>query len=855
MPSLRRFLRRLLNVVLPHRDEDALSRELAAHLALLEDEFRRRGLSAAEARRHAWLALGGIEQAKERHRDARSFRWLDDLRRDAFYAIRLMRRSPVAALAAILSLAIGIGLNAAIFTVVDWVLLRPLPFAAPQELVRVFTAGISPATAPAAVTFSELAAFSHTNVFRDAAGVSTTTRVMTGRDLDPTHVVIARVAGDLFSTLGAQPAIGRSFSRQELAAAAPVVVLSHAVWQQRFGADPAVVGRAIGIDGSPAVVIGVMGPGRGYPADADLWRPLTAAEREDDDRDLVVIGRVSDHVPPSRASAEVGTIARAMSNGARTAWVEDLQRTTVTSVSAALQTLLAAAMLTLVLACANVAALVGARAVDRAGEMGLRGALGATRRRVLAQLLTESVVLSTAGGVLGLLLGQWALNGLVALAPVAIPRLAEISLDGRVIGIGALLTIITGVAVGLAPALQLSSETLTSAIGRTSARATARSNGRRILVGAQIAIAVVLTTGAVLLTRSLQHLVAIDHGFSPDRLLSVELSLGRGFSGDARQLFRELIAGAETLPGIEAAAVAMRLPTQIVGVRTAIAVVGEARASATATLRPVSPTYFDTVGLRLTEGRAFNEADLPNRSRVAIVNAAFVRDILGGRSAVGARLTASLFDGTASIVGVVSDTTPGAQADRPALYVPVAQLGIGGGYLIVRAATDPDSIVPSLKARLRSVAPALALDRTRRVAAALEESRAVTRFSTELASGFAGLALLLATIGVYGLTASDVAARWRELAVRLALGASRSTALWTIVRPCAAILAAGAALGVVGALAAGPSLQSLLQGVRATDALALAVAPLFLCAIGLIAAILAARRVLGANPAATLRNG
>jgi ABC-type antimicrobial peptide transport system permease subunit len=185
----------------------------------------------------------------------------------------------------------------------------------------------------------------------------------------------------------------------------------------------------------------------------------------------------------------------------------------------------------------------------------------------------------------------------------------------------------------------------------------------------------------------------------------------------------------------------------------------------------------------------------------------------------------------------------------------VAQLRIGGGYLIVRTATDPDSIVPSLKARLRSVAPALALDRTRRVAAALEESRAVTRFSTELASGFAGLALLLATIGVYGLTASDVAARWRELAVRLALGASRSTALWTIVGPCAAILAAGAALGVVGALAAGPSLQSLLQGVRATDALALAVAPLFLCAIGLIAAILAARRVLGANPAATLRNG
>lgn len=855
MGRLRRFLRRLVNVMRPGRDEAALEREVASHVLLLEDDYRRRGLSAAEARRSARLALGGIEQTKELHRDARAFRWLDDARRDATYAVRLLRRHPVVTVTAGLSLAIGIGINAAVFSVFDWVLLRPLPYPAPHELVRVFTAGTAPVTGPSALTYDEFTTFRHATAIREAAAFTVATRVMAGAGIDPAHVVVARVAGDLFVTLGVYPDVGRGFTPAEMAASAPVVVLGHDLWQRRFSGDRSIAGRSVLIDGAPHTVVGVMPSHRGYPSEAEVWRPLMASEREDNDRELSMIGRLRSETTVERAGTEFATLAQVAAHGARTAWADDAQRTDIANVSAALQALFAAAMLTLLIACANVAALVGARGVDRAGEIAVRGALGATRARVLGQLISESLVLALAGGALGLLFGRWALTVLVAMAPVSIPRLAEISLDSRILGVGMAATLLTGLAVGLAPALRLSRLAEASALNRVGwHRTTRRPNGRRALVLGQIAIAVVLTTGAVLLTRSLKHLVTLDNGFAADQLVAVDLYLRGAFNGDARQLFRELVATSEAIPGVQTVAVSMRLPTQVTGLRAPVRVLGERELNSPATLRPVSPTYFDTAGIPITAGRRFSNTDTEHAPRVGIVNRTFVRDLLGGRQALGARLTTPLINDAVSIVGVVGDVTPRGEPDRPALYVPVDQLSIGSGYLIVRAQHDPRSIIPALTTRLRTAMPGLAVDRMRRVAEELEESRAVTRFSTQVAATFAGLALLLSMIGVYGLTSADVSTRWRELAVRLALGASRREAVWTVMRPCAAILGAGSALGFLGAVSVGPALTSLLHGVGPADGFTLTIAPVLLGAIGMLAAVLAATRVLRADPAATLRS-
>lgn len=852
---MRRFLLRLLNVIWPSRLEAGLAREVAAHLALLEDEYRRRGYPAPEARRQARLALGGVDQTKELHREARSFRCVDEARRDIAYALRMLRRHPIAALTAGLSLAIGIGLNAAIFSVADWVLLRPLPYPAAHELLRIFTAGTSPLTKPGPFTAAEFRALGGASSLRQAAGFSVATRVMSGAGMESCHVVIARVAGDLFGTLGIDPHPGRAFTREELGGGAPVVVLGHALWQTRFASDPAIAGRTVQIDGRPYTIVGVMPADRGYPGEAEAWRPATIREFADGDRDFEVIARMRSDLTVARASAEIATLVRTATKGTRTAWADEMQRTGVAGVRTALKALIGAAILTLLIVCANVAALVGARAADRAREIAIRGSLGATRGRVIVQLVVENMVLALAGGGFGLLLGHWTLRLLVAIAPVSIPRLSEITLDGRIVGAGLIATLLTGVVVGLAPALRLSRLTGSAGPARLgSSRVTARSNGRRVLVLLQIATAVVLTAGAGLLVRSLQRLVATNHGFAADRLVSVDLSLRGVFDGDSRQLFGRLMEHTASLPGVASVSVSLQLPTQVAGLRSSVQLYGEPTSAASAVWRPVSPAYFDTAGIPIVAGRTFSRADTRQAPRVAVVNKAFVRQFLGGREPLGMRFTGSIYRDLITIVGVAGDVTPAGEADRAAVYVAVDQFPIGGGYLLVRAKNDPRDLIGALAARLHATAPNLAMDRVRRVAESLEAERAVTRFTTQVTACFAGLALLLSMIGVYGLAASEVAARWRELAVRMALGASHGGLIWTVLKPCVMILAAGVAIGIVGARGAGPALASLLHGVSARDLPSLVFAPALLCIVGVAGVLLAVVRVLRADAAATLRS-
>ena len=852
MSALRRFVARTVNLLLPGRAERALVRELRSHVAFLEDEYRSRGLSPEEARRSAVHALGGVEQTKELYRDERSFGWVGDARRDVMYAVRMLRRRPVVALASILSLALGIGLNAAVFTVVDWVLRRPLPYASPHQLVRVLTAGTTPATGPAAITPVEFRAFAAAATLQAAAAFSTATRVLASSNIDAVHAIVARVDGDLFGTLGILPALGRPFRSDEIAAGAPVVVLSNQLWRRQFHEDASVIGATVTIDGLPHTVVGVTAPNRAYPAEADVWRPLTTREKQGNDRELTMIARLRDEVSTASADAELATLARAASSGARTAWVDEMQRTDVKHVRTALNAVLASSLLVLLIVCANVAGLMGARASDRAGEMAVRGALGASRRHLIMQITTEGLVTALVGGLVGILVGRVTLRLLVAMAPITMPRLSEIAMDTPVLQAGLAATVLIGLSVGLAPAIRLSRAGGPGALPAWN-RSTRISRSRRLLVLGQVALAVMLTVGAGLLARSLKNLVSVDNGFDADHIVAVDLDLRGRRPGDPRPLFHELVAAAETVPGVRSAAVSLQLPTQLAGLRAAVRIAGGPDAQSTAVLRPITPGYFDALGVPMTSGRAFAGTDTATAPFVAIVNAAFVRDILGGGAALGARLTTPLVRAPLVIVGTVGDITPAGERDRPALYVAADQVVVGGGFLIVRVQDDPRAVLPVLASHVREVAPGLPIDRVRPLAEVLEPGRAMTRFNTRLVTTFAVLALLLSAIGVYGLTAGEVAVRWREIGVRIALGASPRRVLLTIVRPCAGLILAGSAVGIVGAIAVAPLLSSLLHGVDPSDRSMLAMAPAVLMSIGILAAVLASARVLWVAPAEILR--
>ena len=853
MSALRRFVARLINLILPGRAERTLTRELRAHLAILEDEYRRRGQAPDAARRSARQALGGIEQTKELHRDSRSFGWVADARRDVIYALRLFRRRPVTTTAAILSLGLGIGLNAAVFTIVDWILLRPLPYQAPHELVRVFTAGTAPATGPAALTPTDYRNLANGASLSRSAAFSTATRVLRGPGTEPFHVIVARTDGDLFGTLGIVPVLGRVFGKDELSTGATVVVLSHEVWRGRFHEDRSLVGGTVHIDGVPHTVVGIAPPNRRYPSEADLWRPFATREKGANDRELVMIARLSSDVTVARANAELATIARAASNGSRTAWTDQIQRIDVSNVRAALNALLASTLLVLLIVCANVAALLGSHARDRVGEIALRSALGASRRQLFRQVTTEGMVIALLGGLVGAFVGPLTLSVLVAIAPISVPRLAEVTMDMPVFAITLGVTMTIGLCVSVGPALGLSRGG-SGALGLSGwHRATGLSRSRRLLVLSQVALAVVLTVGAGLLARSLRNLVSVSNGFDVDHVLAVDLDFRGSGTTDTRQLFRDLVAAAETLPGVDAAAVSLQLPTQVAGLRAEIQVVGAPATPSTAVLRLITPRYFDTLGVAITGGRSLAETDTATTSRVAMVNASFVRDILRGSPSVGSQLTVSLVKDPVTIVGTVPDLSPGGEPDRPALYVSANQVAPGAGFLLVRVHGDPVAVRSLVASRAREIAPALPIDRVRPLSELLEPARAMTRFNTRLVTTFAALALLLSAIGVYGLTAGEVAARWREIAVRLTLGASPAGVFWTVMQPCAAVILIGSAIGLAGAVSIGPLLASVLPGVNPIDMPMLAGAPAVLIVIGILSAALASARVLWAAPAATLR--
>jgi predicted permease len=753
----------------------------------------------------------------------------------------------------IVTLALGIGLNAAVFAVVDWVLLRPLPYPASASLVRVSAGDRLQPTGE--VSYSEAAAFSKAASFRASAAFSLVARVASAPGVDPMHVTIARVTGDLFGVLGVFPALGRPFDAQEIESGSPVVVLRDAVWRNQFGSAPDIVGSVIRLDNQPYTVVGVLGAGSAYPPHADLWRPSTAEEREDDDPENVMIARLVDGTTAERATTELSTLLQTADARKRFAWVDGLQTSHVRDVRAVLLLVLAGAALVLAVASANVAALIGTGGMDRAGELAIRGALGASRVELARQLLIEGLLLAMAGGALGIIVGALSLDILVRLAPPGLPRLDEITLDRRVMVVSAVVMVLVGIAVSIAPARRAAGTDLRTALNAAASLRTFGTTGpRRLLVTAQIAAAVVLTMSAALFSRSLQHMLAVDHGFEPANVITVPLNVRGMPPAAARTLFVSVAEDTATIPGVSSAAVAFRLPTDVVGLRASLRLdTAGADSGTSVAIRVVTSDYFETVGIPVVSGRAIEPEDTRERPRVGVVNRALVGEMLAGRSPLEARLTGELIEGGVTIVGVVDDVTPAGQPDRPALYMSYEQLAINAGTLVVKASGDPARLIPALRSRLRAAASSLPLDRIETLDDIVAAGRAVVRFTSFVTSAFGMLALLLAIIGVYGLANREVTLRRRESGLRAALGASRVEVAWELLRPVTLLLLAGLAVGIPGAAAMSMSIRSLLHGVSPLDPLTFLLVPAIITLVAASAAVVAAWPVARSAPYLFLR--
>jgi putative ABC transport system permease protein len=819
---------------------------------------------------------------------------MSGLGQDIRYAVRGLRQRPAFTAIAVLTLALGIGANTAIFSVANGVLLRALPYDRSDRLAMIWGHRTQEPLADLSVSeYWDLTERGH--AFSRVAAYVPGTATLTGTGV-PERLRAGYVTGGAFSVLGVTPALGRGFTAEEDLPNGPrAVLLSDGLWRRRFGADPSVVGHVLTLDDAPATVVGVMPPGFQLPSDyagagMELWSPLQldpAANRADRGwHFLQAIGRLRDGVTVDAASAEVSTLMRGMLAQYPTEYTPEfngsatmVRQEVVGDVRPAILVLLGAVALLLLIACANVAGLLLARAESRQREIALRTALGAGRPRLVRQLLTESLLLAAAGGMLGVILAAWGVQALVLAAPASVPRLSEIGIDARVLGFTLGLTVLTGLLFGIAPALHSVRPDLSQALtegGRSGTAGGRRQLLRRALVGGQVAIALVLVTGAGLLVQSFVRLRQVDPGFRPDGLLTarVELSSVRFATGASRrEFYRDLVDRLTHLAGVKAAAVARALPM------TGRLEIGdwsfilEGRAASPplptdyhpADWQVVTPGYFGAMGIPMREGRDFTDADRVGAPGAVIVNRTLARQVWPGEDPVGQRI---LLGGGGvdsvwrTVVGVVGDVRHRglSEAARPEMFLPYAQFPAGTGnppaamYVAIRAAGDPEALTSQLRATVAALDPDTPVAETQTMEAAMGAWAAERRLIMLLVSGFAGIALLLGAVGIYGVMAHLVSQREREIGIRMAVGALPDQILRLVVAQSAGVVGGGILVGAVIALAAAHLLVGLLFEVRPSDPLTFAGTALVLVAVAAGATLVPALRAVRTDPAHALRS-
>jgi putative ABC transport system permease protein len=804
---------------------------------------------------------------------------VDTFLQDLRYAGRTLLRSPGFTAIALLTLALGIGANSAVFSVVRAVLLRPLPYPAPERLVRVYTIGRE----------GDLSVFSPAN-FRDARTanrslehMSFATRAglnLTGRG-DAIQLDAARVGQDFFQTLGVRPLLGRWLLPEENEPGRDrVVVLSHALWQQRFGGDAAIVGRTVRLDGEPYEVVGVMPEGFSYPEGREAWVPMEydasfLGEQNRGSYFLPAFGRLKPGVSAEAAATELAAIGRRLEQEhpeTNTGWkmtVVPLREAMVGEVRPALLVLLGAVGLVLLIACANVANLLLARATAREGEMAVRAALGASRARMVRQLLTESLLLGTVGGGLGLLLALWGAHWLLELRPRGIPRLDGVGVDATVVAFTAGVAVITGLLFGVIPALQSTRAGLSGALKEGGRGALGRRGSARVrdaLVVAEMALALVLLAGAGLLVRSFVTLRSVDPGFRGESVLTFGIQLpDAAYDTEQKRVeFHDrLVERLEALPGARSAAVVSVIPLGNRASWQSFEVAG--REPAEHGNEPVlqvlaaTPDYHRTLSIPLLAGRGLVPEDRSGAPRVAVLNESAVRRFFPDANPIGARIT---FDDLAAdsvtwweVVGVVGDVRQMSleEGENPAVYLPEAQVGESVVDVVVRTAVPPMALAGPVKQAVAALDPNVPVSGLRPLQDAVARSVSQPRFYMTLLSIFAAVALALATIGIFGVVRYAVAQRTREIGIRMALGADSRSVIRLVVGGALTLAGAGVGLGVLGALAGTRLLSSLLYGVSPTDPLTFVAVGALLFAAALLASLLPARRATRLDPNVALR--
>ena len=860
-----------------HREQD-LERELRSHLEAEAAEQQENGLPADDARFAARRAFGNLGLVSEDVREAWGWMWLDRFLQDIRFAFRTFRKDRAFALLAISALALGIGAATVIFSVVDNVLLEPFPYRDQQQLTKFYVHDFANADriGRSEFTFDEFRAFRDQNhVFDGVIGTAGLDVLYTAADetkLFPGYQTTANT----FDFLGVKPLLGRAMLPDDgRPDAAPVAVMSYRAWTREFGSDPAVVGSTLTLNGIPTTVIAVMPP-RFQMYDGDFWLPITV---EDPNLHLATMGRLKPGVSLQAATSDLDLIARSLAKTYPQLYPPKFSITTVSLVDRVVRrfrplmyALMAAVMMLLLIACSNVANMLLARATARESEIAIRASLGASRARLVTQLVIESFLLACFGCLAGCAAAYAGIRGIAAALPRdLIPNESVIRLNPRVLLFALGMAVVTTLLSGLAPAVFAIGRDLydrAKSVGKGGAAGARHGKLRSALVIAQVALSIVLLVGAGLMMRSMLAIQNVDLGFTPDHVLAARIPFPRGRYDSAekkRVFFRSVLQRIQALPGVTSAAESSSVPPSGGG-RSEVTIPGDSQAAKQrASVQLCSEGYFQTLGMRLLRGRLFTESETDAARRVIVVNSTLANRFFGGiDSAIGRTLKFDAFDSAPNtpkdayfeVVGVVADArNDGLESQpRPEAFLPFTFTGIGGRMLLVRTALEPASLLPAIKREVRAVDPGVAVTLAATLTSMLQQNfYSQPRFAALVLGLFAAVGLMLAAIGIFSVMAYAVSLQTREIGIRLALGARRSSVLLMVLRRGLATIAVGIAIGELVSLGATRILQNQLFSVSTHDPMILIAVVCVLAGVGVVACIVPARRATRVDPTVALR--
>jgi putative ABC transport system permease protein len=813
---------------------------------------------------------------------------MDKLWQDLKYGIRMLTKSPGFTAIAVLTLALGIGANTAIFSVVNAELLRPLPFRDSSQLVSIGTSNSRIHSVSGAMSYPDfLDLRSQNRVLENMAAYTDTSVTLTGVD-QPAHLIGAQVSASLFDVLGATPELGRTFTPEEDQPHHHVVILSHQIWKSRFAGDPQIIGRTILLDKSGYTVVGVMPPSFQFPLSREattIWTTMSAFQETPDNTPgmaqergahfLRSIGRLKPGVTVAQVQAGMDVIMSSLSkqypdtNKYWIAHVSSEQYRMTRAIRPALFVMMIAVGFVLLIACVNVANLLLARATARTREIAIRAALGAGRNRLVKQLLTESFVLAVVAGVLGLLLAMWGSEILVRLSPDQLPRTSEIHVDGFVMAFTLGIAVFTGLLFGLAPAMHVSHSSIVDSLkeGALSTTASkARFSLRNSLVVVEMALALILLVSAGLLIRSLIRMQDVNPGFDPHNVVTANIDLPDAKYSDAQKaaFFQNLIPKMSGLPGIQSAAAVYPLPMGGDEIRTTFEIEGRPVAKsdeALTSLRDITPNYFATMRIPLLQGRDFDVREQPKSTPVVIVNEALARQFFSGENPIGKHIKPGISAGAdqpvmREIIGVVGNVKHSDLVSdfTPESYIPSAQIPFGSMTLVARSSQEPHSVAKMLTGTVQSMDPDIPTYAWKTAEEYLDGTLSVPRFNTVLLALFAGLAMVLTAVGLYGVISYTVAQRTHEIGIRMALGAKPQDMMKLIVGQGFQLGLVGVGIGCTVAVGLTHFLSSLLFGVTATDPISYVGVIVLLFTVVVVACYVPARRAMRVDPMVALRH-